>query len=375
MKTIFKIILLLLITAVQVNSQERSNIYSNLLNPFIYNPALAGSTESISAIVNTRGVSGGIDGSSRSFNFGIHTPVKNTMGIGMKVLSISVGAFHTISTEGVYSKFVKLNSRNMLKLGLSLGITQTNLKPELLNKMVDLSDPALDNKGLNRFLISSGIGMSYKFDNKAELGLSFPGLMVGDRPLNDMMILNAAWNFFRGTEKEWKIKPIINYYKLNNSPNMTDALLQGSWKDMLSLMGGYRSNGSMIVSAGLNLKTFGVNYAWYKQISGMMALAPVQNELAITFSFNKPQSSKNKNIIVSDEVIQDEIDKLNDRLNGLMNIDKTNPGLVNMKREINKLNKDLEKVLSKYKIVNSEQIQKIKNLQSTLETLISKYND
>ncbi|MDP1728525.1 MAG: PorP/SprF family type IX secretion system membrane protein [Bacteroidota bacterium] len=375
MKTHFKITLLLLITAIQVNSQERSNIYTNLLNPFIYNPALAGSTDNILAIVNTRGVAGGIDGSSRSFNFGIHAPMRNTMGIGMKVLSSSFGAFHTICSEGVYSKFVKLNTRNLLKLGLSLGITQTNLKPELLNKMVDLSDPALDSKDLNRVLILSGIGMSYKFDNKAELGLSFPGLMVGDRPLNDMMIVNASWNFIRGTEKEWKIKPIINFYKLNSSPNMTDALIQGSWKEMVSLMGGYRSNGSLIISAGLNFKTFGVNYAYYKQISGMMALAPVQNELAITFGFNKPQPSKNKNITVSDEVIQDEIDKLNDRLNGLVNIDKTNPGLVNMKKEINKLNKDLEKILSRYKIVNNDQIQKIKNLQSTLESLIIKYND
>jgi hypothetical protein len=125
---------------------------------------LAGSNDNIYAIFNTRGIVGGIDGSGCSYNFGIHAPIKNTMGIGAKVISSSVGVFQTINVEGAYSKLVKLNSKNSLSLGLSLGFTQTNLKTELLNRQVDMSDPALNTKDLNKILFSSGVGLHYKFD-------------------------------------------------------------------------------------------------------------------------------------------------------------------------------------------------------------------
>ncbi|MDP1727398.1 MAG: PorP/SprF family type IX secretion system membrane protein [Bacteroidota bacterium] len=292
MKTNIKIVLLVLLVSFKTNAQVRSSIYSNLLNPFIYNPALAGSNDNIYAIFNTRGITGGVDGSNRSYNFGIHAPLNNnTMGIGAKVLSSSVGVFQATNAEAAYSKFVKMDEKSILKLGISMGITQTRLKNELLNTQTDLSDPALSSKDLNRFLFSSGIGLHYAYNKKAELGLSFPALMTGDKPLNNMMVVNASW-CFNSSENNLKIKPMINYYKLNNSPNMADVLLQLNWKDQISAMGGYRSNGSAIASLGLNFKTFAINYAYYYQMSGIMALAPAQNEIAIAFSFNKPVPAK-----------------------------------------------------------------------------------
>lgn len=373
MKSYKSIVLFLLTWSIEANAQERSIVYSNLLNPFAYNPALAGSNDNISALFNTRGVLGGIDGTWRSYNFGIHAPLKNGNGIGIKFISSSVGVFQTINAEGVFSKTVKLNSKSNLSLGLSAGITQTNLKADMLNKMVDLSDPMLSSTDLNKLLFSSGLGLLYKFDKKAELGLSFPALMTGDKPLNDMMVLNAGWNFYGGAQKEWKVKPMLNYYKLNSSPQMIDGLLQGSWKETVSLAAGYRTNSCVIIMAGINFKSFAVNYAYYSYTSGIKALAPTENEISISFGFNKP--SKTASAASSEQAVQDEIDRINTKLNELMGVEKTNPGLVDMKKELSKLNKDLVKVLSRYKINNPEQIQKIRSLQGTIESIIAKYND
>jgi hypothetical protein len=43
--------------------------------------------------------------------------------------------------------------------------------------------------------------------------------------------------------------------------------------------------------------------------------------------------------------------------------------------ELSKINRDLEKILSKYKIENIEQLNRIKELQTSIELLIAKYND
>lgn len=374
MKNKFTLCVLVLLVSIQIKAQERNSSYTNLLNPFVYNAALAGSNENIFAVFNSRGVVGGIDNSARSFNFGIHAPFKNNVGAGLKILSSSIGVFQTINAEGVFSKSVKLNDKNALSFGISLGVMQTNLKNELLNRQVDLSDPALNKNDLNKLLFTTGLGLRYTFNKKAEIGISMPSIITADQSLNNLLVSNFAWNFNLGKDKIWKIKPIVNYYNFNNNLNMLDGILQGTWKETISISSGYRTNGALIASAGLNFKSFAINYAYYSQMSGYNALAPAQNEIAIAFTFNKPVS-KSKNEVVSDEVIQDEIDKINERLNGLVNIDKTNPGLVNMKKELSKLNKDLSKVLGKYKITNQNQIEKIKNLQATIESLMTKYND
>lgn len=364
------------LAAANLSAQERSAVYTNLLNPFVYNPSLAGSTESIHAILNARGMIGGIDGSSRSYNFGISMPVANGTGLGLKMISVSAGAFQTVNAEGAYSKQVKFNNQHSVTFGLSAGFAQTNLRSEILNGQVDLSDKALSSANLNTMQFTSGAGITYKYEKKLEVGAALPALITGGRPISYMAVVNAGWNFYCGSKREWKLKPAVNYFNLESSPAMYDGLLTGSWNDVLSLTAGYRTNGSLIASAGLNLKTIAIRYAYYSHMGGLQSLAPAQNEIAISFWFNKPRkATKPGSELVSDDVIQDEIDRLNDRLNGLINVEKTNPGLVNMKKEVTKLNRDLEKILGRYKITNNQQIEKIKALQNTIESIIARYND
>ena len=355
-------------------AQERNTSYTNVLNPFVYNPSLAGSTEHINAIFNSKGVSSGIDGANRAFNFGLHAPLKNGVGLGAKFLSNSVGVFKTINAEAAFSKMVKLNDKNALSFGLSVGFSQTGLKSELLNSMVNVSDPTLNSAQLNQLLFSSGIGMTYKWNQKFELGLAMPAVITGDKPFNNLLISNASYLINLDKSNTWKVKPMVNFYNFNTGLNMFDGLVQANWKETVSFGGGYRTNGSVIASVGLNFKTIGIQYAYYSQVDGYKALAPSQNEIAIVFGFNKPKL-KTSNQALSEEQVQDEIERINEKVNGLVNVDKTNPGLVNMNKELSKLNKELEKILSKYKITNQEQLLKVKNLKSNLESLMMKYND
>jgi len=358
-----------------LTAQNRSYTYTNLLNPFVYNPALAGEYENIYTVFNARTMVNGLEGMPQSYNFGIHSPLKNA-GIGAKVLSVSSGVFQTINAEAVYSKMVKLNSENLISFGLSLGFVQTNIQTNLLNGQVSLKDETLVSNDLNKLFLSSGAGVNYRFRKSLELGVSFPMLVTGIKPLNPAFISNFNWNIGLDSEKKWKLKPNINYYYFENSPEVADLLLGFSWNDALMLQGGYRTNGTTLASVGFNFKSFEVKYAYYHHTNGLMSLAPAQNELAIAFQINKPKpANKFKKEVTSDKIIQDEIDKINERLNGIINIEKTNPGMVNVKKEISKLSNDLDKILKKYDINNAEQLNKIKSLQNSIDLLIAKYSN
>jgi type IX secretion system PorP/SprF family membrane protein len=379
MRNSLKLYVAFLLTAGMLNqakAQDRSSFYTNLLNPFLINPAMTGSTDNLQAIFNAKTLIGGIESSPRTLNFGIHSPFANNTGIGAKVISHWVGAFQTINVEGAYSKMVRLTNDQNLTFGLSLGIVQTNLNTELLNSSVNLADPTLISNDLNKIRISSGAGVRYQYKKRLELYASSPMMVTGDEPLSSFFIAGANYTFPVGANADYSIKPIVNYYNMVYSPKMADILVNAGWNETVFLTTGYRTNGTVVGGVGFNFKNVVIGYNYYHQTGDLNRIAQAQNEIALAFNFKKPEAkTKKKQEAVNEQVIQDQIDKINDKINGLINIEKTNPGLVNVKNELVKLNRELEKILTKYKIENIEQLKKLKELQINIELLIAKYND
>jgi type IX secretion system PorP/SprF family membrane protein len=353
-------------------AQDRSNSYTNILNPFLRDPSQAGSESGPYAIFNFRNMIGGIEGMPKTYNFGFHAPLTNGMGLGVKVLAVTSGVFQNMNAEGAYSKTITLKTDHTLSFGLSLGIVQTTIRQELLNGQVDLSDQTLLSSDLNKIRLTSGAGITYRFAKTVELGVAFPMLVTGLNPINPMMISTAAWSIYGGEARNWKVKPSVNYYYLTTSPSMIDGLLGLTWNETLTLRGGYRTNGTAIASTGFNFKAFAIQYAYYHHLNGLEKLAPAQHELALSFTFNKPKNHKPSEAErTSEKVINDEIEKLNSRLSNIMKMEKSNPGVLNVKYEINKLNKDIDQVLTNYTITSDAQLQKIKKLQETIDMFIA----
>jgi type IX secretion system PorP/SprF family membrane protein len=377
MKKLFIIVYTMLVCFLHLQAQDRSYLFTNTLNPYITNPALVGGTGNINAVFNGRSYVSGIEGLPRMFNFTINSPILNQSGgLGLKVMSDRVGVFQSINSELAYSKFVKITDEHVLSLGLSLGFVQSSIRQEFINGQVDLSDPNLVSADLNKVLFTSGAGFNYKYKNIFDVGVSFPTLTTGNNNLNGTMVVNSGYNYYTGAELEWKLRPVVNYYNFLTSPNMLDVGLMAEWNKTLRAQTLYRSNNSVIFSAGFNVKYVGLNYAYYMNTSSLQNLAPAQNEIAIVFNFNVPKKnsltkSKSGN---EEELIQDELEKFSTKINGLINVEKSNPGLVNMKKQLDRIAKDLDKILSKYKITNPDQLAKIRNLQDSLDVLIANYS-
>jgi type IX secretion system PorP/SprF family membrane protein len=358
-------------------AQDRSNFYTNLLNPFLSNPAMAGSQENIHAVFNAKTLVGGIESSPRLVNFGIHTPfARNTGGIGAKVISQWSGAFQTVNAEAAYSKLVRLTTNHTLSLGLSMGFAQTNLRTDLFTSQVNLADPTFNSSSLNKVLLTAGAGMVYRYKKQLEVYASSPMMLTGAQSLNGFFIAGAKYVFNLDEDGTYRLRPMVNYYNFVAAPKLVDVLANVSWNETVSFTTGYRTNGAVVAGLGFNFKNVLVSYNYYHNTGNLHNLAPASNEIAIAFNFKKPERQvKKKPEVVNEQIITDQIDKVNDKINGLINIEKSNPGLVNVKNEMVKLNKELERILTKYKIENIDQLKRIKELQTNIELLIAKYND
>ncbi len=367
MKKVLYIILALLATS--VNAQDRSHFYTNLLNPFLVNPAHAGNGKGIQAVLNARTMLGGIEGSPRTINFGIYGSTNNDAGLGLKVISDWRGVFQLSNFEAAYSKRVQLNKVQVLNFGLSLGVCQTAIRQELLNSNVTLEDPMLTDKNLNKLRVTSGAGFTYKYAEKFEFSTSFPMLITGDEDINGFFVSSAHYNFKTG--EKYTIQPQVNYYNFIYSDKMFDLIANASWNQTLSLSAGYRSNSSVIAGVGLNFSGFSAKYMYYMHTGNLNGLAPAQNEIGITFRFNKPKSKAPAQVNGTDEFSL-ELKKLNKRINGLMQVESTNPGLVDISKELAKISTDLAALTKKYTVETPEQMKELKAVQESLELMIAK---
>ncbi|MDP3929575.1 MAG: PorP/SprF family type IX secretion system membrane protein [Bacteroidota bacterium] len=373
MRKIFFILLgALLFTSSMVQAQDRSHYYTHLLHPFLINPAAASSDNSIRALFNARTMLGGIDGSPRTINFGLHGGLANDAGLGLKVINDWLGVFQTTNIEMAYSKKVLLSSEQSLHFGLSLGVIQTNLKSDLINGSVNLADPNLTDPNLNRIRIASGAGFIYKFADKFELSTSFPTLVTGDDKINGFFVSSVNYKFKLGEQDKFTVKPIVNYYNMQYSDKMFDAMLHASWNDMLSLTGAYRSNGSIIMGAGTQFNSFSVQYLYYHHTGDLNGLAPAQNEIAIGFAFNKPKKEiKPKKLEFGEDAFSQDLSKINQRVNGLIQVQQSNPGLVDMKKAIADINTDLNKLLQNNKVSSAAHLKLIKSIQESIDLMIA----
>jgi hypothetical protein len=127
----------------------------------------------------------------------------------------------------------------------------------------------------------------------------------------------------------------------------------------------------MIAGIGLNFSGFSAKYMHYLHMGDLTGLAPAQNEIGITFRFNKPKTKAPAQVNGTDEFSL-ELKKLNKRINGLMQVESTNPGLVDVSKELAKISSDLSALTKKYTVDTPEQLKELKSVQESLELMIAK---
>ena len=284
----------LLIIANSANAQYRETFYTTLLNPFIANPASAGSAGAPFAIFNARTLVGGTNTSARTINFSVHSPLNNVpkygnSSVGLKFISHNSGIFQTTNAEAAYSVKVDFSRDDHLSLGLSLGFIQTVLDKELLSSNVNLADPNIDAPQLNQLLFTTGAGLLYQNRNGLELYAASPMLVSVSEPLSAFAVLGGSYKFKLGGHSSTNFfKPSVNFYNFRNTQKVADAIVALYINDAFKAQLGYRSSGAAVAGIGFNINSFLVAYNYYHFVGEFSRFAPAQNEIAIAFKF-KPQ--------------------------------------------------------------------------------------
>lgn len=259
MKNKFRLLLVLFVLVGFKTFAQQDPQYSHyMFNGFVFNPALAGSKESLSALGLFRTQYVGIDGGPQTQTISAHMPIANiNSGVGVHIINDGIGLGNSnLSFMASYAYKYQL-ANGTLSGGLGLGFIQRSLDGEKL-KSNDPNDPVIPTGKLNAVKLDINLGAFYNTElyyvglsathlNRANM--AFDGIKSSEyrNVIHTNLVAGYNWN----VSPTLDIKPsvLIKYSKaLSFDVNAMAFINQRFWGGL-----SYRLNDAIIGIVGLNI--------------------------------------------------------------------------------------------------------------------------
>lgn len=274
---------------------QQDALYSQyMFNPFMINPAYAGSRNATSAVLLFREQWLGIDGAPSTQTFSIHSPFsKNHMALGLNISNDVIGPTRNTGGFLTYAYHIKM-SKGKLAFALRGGIYNSRLDQSMLNYQ-DQTDHFIGNTTANANSPSFDFG-TYYYTNKFYLGFSATHL-TENKFLYDglpeesnfelkrhyMLATGYAWEM----SKNVVFKPSVLVKYVENAPVNIDANASVLLKKVFWLGLSYRSAGSLVFITEYNIAQFiRIGYSYDLVTSNLKRFSGATHELFVGFDFN-----------------------------------------------------------------------------------------
>lgn len=188
MKYTFKIIFLFgcfFLEAYSVLAQEEIRFSNFTFNRLVYNPAYAGSTDFMEAVLTHRNQWVDVDGSPETSSLAVQTPINNTkFGLGATIYQNKIGIQKDIALFFSYSYHLKVNHESFLSLGIQGGFINKQVNWTDLTTYdpnTKANDPAFPDSNISTLVPNFGIGAYYRTP-KYFISFSLPRLLSNELP-------------------------------------------------------------------------------------------------------------------------------------------------------------------------------------------------
>lgn len=289
---IFIITFVISIFTGSVYSQQKPLTTQFMTNPFMLNPAIAGTNNYFQVISNNRFQWVGFADAPITNSLSVYGPMVNhPMGWGGNITYDVTGPVSTGSVHGSYAYNFNLNESMNLSLGLNLGLLQ--YKIDFAKIEMETQDPLMNNKE-NYILPDANLGVyfysSYYYgslvvthllNNRIKIGTD----PTGDSRLNSHFYLTGGYKYY--FSRDWALEPNFVLKKVVAAPFQLDINARVWYKS--TMWGGlsYRTQEAISILLG---------YIWDRKIyigySYDLVLNPLgahnlgSHELMLGYRFN-----------------------------------------------------------------------------------------
>ena len=233
-----------------------------MTNPFVLNPALAGTNNYFQVISSNRFQWVGFTDAPITNSLSVYGPmVKYPMGWG-GTLSYDVSGPVSMGTvHGSYAYHYNINEDMKISMGLNVGIMQYKIDYAKINMEYD--DPTMNAKE-NYYIPDANLGF-YFYSNVYHVGLVVSHLLnnkiqigtdpTGDSKLKSHFYLTGGYKYY--INREWALEPSLVIKKVWPAPIQVDINARVWYRNMMWGGLSYRSQEALSVMLG---------YTWDRKI-------------------------------------------------------------------------------------------------------------
>jgi type IX secretion system PorP/SprF family membrane protein len=192
-----RLLTILILLAANIANGQQDPMYTQYnFNTQTFNPAYAGTWESMGFLALGRHQWIGMEGAPTTYTFSMQTNTKNDkVGLGLNIVSDKIGMEKRLSLFGDYSYGLQINKESILRLGLKFGVSNYQ---NILSQYIQYPgqpDPTLLGDTDSRYLPNFGVGAFLLSDNYY-IGFSIPKILENELEDNYNNLTQAEFRHY-----------------------------------------------------------------------------------------------------------------------------------------------------------------------------------
>jgi type IX secretion system PorP/SprF family membrane protein len=294
-KLIFAGILFLTTAGVSLFGQQKPLSTLFMTNPFLINPALAGTNNYFQVISNNRFQWVGFTDSPITNSLSVYGPfVKYPMGWGADISYDVTGPTSVMSLHGAYAYNYTLNEDMKISAGLNLGLLQYKIDLSSISFENETDDNVVNGTRENYYLPDATLGFyfysstyyaglvaSYLFNDKIKIGTD----PTGDSRIKTHYYLNGGYKYY--INREWSVEPSLVLKKVFHAPFQLDINCRAWYKNMIWAGLSYRTQEALSVLLGyVYEKKIYIGYSYDIVLNPLFSHNYGSHELVLGYRFN-----------------------------------------------------------------------------------------
>jgi type IX secretion system PorP/SprF family membrane protein len=279
-------------------SQQQPMYSQFLLNGFLMNPGIAGSSEVSPLRITARQQWAGIgDGPSTQAISG-HTPlgIRNNYGVGGYIYNDNFGPVGRTGVQGVFAYHIPVEANTKLALGVSMSAFQYKIDEGNLN-IINPNDAAITGKSQATVVPDANFG-AYLYNKRYFVGISAAQLIQFQVKLegySDLSKIVRHYYVMGGyrfpVSNDVAIEPSLLIKTTERSPVQVDVNSRFFYKSNYWLGFSYRHKDAFVAMLGIKVDRYHIGYAFDYTLSNLSNYTYGSHEIMLGIDLGKESSS------------------------------------------------------------------------------------
>lgn len=280
--------------AFDCRSQQMPLYTQYMFDPYLINPSMLATTRKSEVNLLYRQQWTGIDDGPKTMQFDFQHALNNRMALGVNIYDDKTVLLSRTSMMATFGYRVPLAREHILSFGLSGGFNSNRISLEDVPN-IDINDPVLLNSSANNFSFDGQFGVNYNFRNLV-VGFSLVRLVdnktfseeqLQSPEFNELKnkIIFAAYKF--NLSQTFSLQPNFAYRFTADNLNFYETSAVFSYKDLISVGGGYRENYGPTAIARVTIKDLQVGFAYDLPSTKAEVSTGGTNEIQLKWRFGK----------------------------------------------------------------------------------------